>query len=146
MKKMATAAHTARQNTINSHRSAYLERFRRNSSVAIKSGSASFMTWSALCLMTAYKIASFGRTPINTAIFDRNRNLRNVRSFDIGFLGFWSVPLGARLCSEWERRSIYLGMSSIFLKKSTQYCEAAIMLAPNGTSTARCLLPIQAVR
>lgn len=146
MKKMATAAQTARQNNISSQRSTNFRRGKRPCPAVVRSGSTSFITCSACCLMTVYEKPSVGRIPTKNILLGPGRNLRNVRPFNANLLGFWSVPLGARLCSEWEQYMIYLKKIWFFLKKSTQYCgvEADWLWKNLGFSTS--FRPIQAVR
>jgi len=126
MKKMATAAHIARQNNISSQRSTNFRRGELRRPVVVRSGSTSFMTCSACCLMTVYEKPSVGRKPIKTIALDKNRNLRNARQFNAGLLGLWIVPFGARLCSEWEQYMSYLQHSWFFLRKTTQYYGAVM--------------------
>jgi hypothetical protein len=126
MKKMATAAQTTRQNNISSQRSTNFRRKELRRPGVVRSGSTSFMTCSACCLMIVYEKPFVGRESIKTMVLDMNRNLRDARPFNAGSLGFWIVPFGARLCSEWEQYMSYRQQSWIFLRKLTEYYRAAM--------------------
>ncbi|MDL2406036.1 hypothetical protein PY650_10230 [Rhizobium calliandrae] len=145
MKKMATAAQTARQNNISSQRSANFRLTKRRCPVVARSGSTSFMTSFACCLMTVYEKPSVERVPVKT-ILGPDGNLRNVRPIDANLPGFLIVPHGARLCCEWEQYVSHLQHSWFFLRKTTQYYRTAMSQQWKDTGIVASFHSAQAVR
>ncbi|WP_162950345.1 hypothetical protein [Rhizobium jaguaris] len=146
MKKMATAAQIARQNNISSQRSTNFRRWKRRRPVVARSGSTSFMTCSACCLMTVYEKPSVERAPVKTIVVGLNSNLRNVRPFDANLLRFLIVPHGARLCLEWEQYVSYLQHNWFFLRKTIQYYGAVMSQQWKDTGILTSFRSTQAVR